>query len=297
MKKGHILKIIIIILNLILLYRIYNITILKHQYYTEKYASLANREVEGYSAPRGRIIDDKGHILVDNQGIKILVYNKIPDIKEEDELYIATKLAEVITIDAEVGGKILRKFYYDLNKHEIDKLVDNTILEKYHKRQIGADQFLDYKYSLIDEDILANINKTAAYLYNEMNRGYLYQDKVLKSNISAEEFTRINELDLPGIRFDIRWVRKFNYDTCLNVLFGSVGPIAKEDIEAFLNKGYKMDDIVGVSFLEKYYEETLRGEKARYKVRDNYTLEKISEEKRGSDIILAIDIDTQMISS
>lgn len=127
-----------------------------------------------------------------------------------------------------------------------------------------------------------------------MNSGYSYQDKVIKKNLTDEEFTMINEMNLSGIRVDIDYVRIYRYDTSLNQIFGSIGPITKENKDEYLNNGYKLNSIVGVSFLEKTYEKYLKGSARKYKIKSDNTLEVVDEGKKGNDLVLTIDIDKQI---
>jgi cell division protein FtsI/penicillin-binding protein 2 len=54
-----------------------------------------------------------------------------------------------------------------------------------------------------------------------------------------------------------------------------------------------LDDRVGLSYLEYQYESVLRGTKEKYEILDDGTWKKISEGKRGNDIVLTIDIELQ----
>ena len=52
-------------------------------------------------------------------------------------------------------------------------------------------------------------------------------------------------------------------------ILGSVGRIPENELEEYLKKGYKIDDTVGVSYLEKEYDELLKGSNAIYKLEKN----------------------------
>lgn len=295
MKKINYLKYITILINILIIIRLYDICVIKTNYYHEVYDNLNERIVTSNYPPRGRILDAKGNILVDNEGIKVLIYNKLSNVTLTDELNIATSIAQVIDIDtSNVSDDILREYYYLLNKDSIDKRIDANILTKYKNREITSDYLTSYKYNLITDEELMTINKKEALIYYTMNKGYTYQDKIIKTSLTDKELTDINELNLKGIRVDIKWVRKYNYNTALNILFGSIGNIPKEDINNYLDNGYSMDDYVGVSFLEKYYEKYLKGTKGEYRVNKDNTLTKISDDIRGNDLVLSIDIKKQM---
>lgn len=291
MKKTYILKILVIVLNLIVVIRLFDIMIIKHEEYATSVKDITEKVIYSSSSPRGRILDKNGNILVDNKGIKVLTYKSNGDNKLE----LIKNLATILSIDNyQVSDTTLKEYYYYQYKSRIDALLDKKIIDKYNSKLISKEEYDDYKYSFISNDDLASINSMEAYIYKMMNDGYSYSEKVIKSNITEEELNMINNLNSPSLSIDIKWVRVFNYDTCLNDLFGSIGPIEKEKMDEYLDKGYSLDDIVGVSFLELYYEDYLRGEKAVYKLNENGEKELVSEMKRGSDLVLSIDIDIQM---
>ena len=63
--------------------------------------------------------------------------------------------------------------------------------------------------------------------------------------------------------------------------------------DEYLAKGYALNDRVGLSYLEKQYEDYLVGEKAVYEMVNSHELKLVSEGKRGNDIVLSIDIKLQ----
>lgn len=293
MKKIEHLKYIIVIVNIIFIIRLFFICILSHDYYKNLYNDLEKKTYKTESPPRGRILDRNGKILVDNEGIRVLVF-KGNRYLDDDRLHeIIDKVSEVIALDIKVSEDEKREYFYSLNSSVIDERVSEDDIKRFDRREITADEYKDIKYSLITLDELDSIDDEKVYIYKMMTSGYLSQDKIIKSGITDKELTDINELGIEELGITLRWVRKYNYDTTLNNLFGNIGSIPKEDINTYLDKGYDISDFVGVSFLEKYYEDYLRGEKGEYIIEDGKKII-IKEEKRGSDVILAIDIDIQM---
>ncbi len=291
MKRLKFIKYIIIITNIILLIRLIDICINQHDYYTKLYQDIEEKTYLTSTPPRGRILDRKGNILVDNEGIKVLIYRMGEEkLKKED----IVKICSVVKIDNIASDQAKRKYFYDFNKDLIDSRVPAKDQEDFRNRLISADDYLMLKYHLITDEELALVKDDEAYIYDEITKGYLNQDKVLKVGITDQELTNINELGISSLRVDIKWIRKYNYDTALNDLFGSIGPIPSEEKDMYLDKGYNLDDYVGVSFLEKYYEDYLKGEKGIYQIDDNNEHITIKEEVRGSDLILGIDIDKQL---
>lgn len=294
MKNIKYIKLLLIIFNTLILIRVLFLCVVEGEKYLNNYNDLNIKYVYSKNAPRGRILDRNGNILVDNKGIKILVYSKRSGISSKDEIEIARKLSGVIDINYDVDVKILKDYVYLLYRDEINSLVSSEIKDDYKNRKINYQEYLDLVYSYIDDNFLKRINNEEAIIYYLMNKGYSYSDKVILKDLSGEEFSKICELDLEGIRIEMDYVRVYNYDTLLNQLFGDIGSIQENNKNYYINKGYSLDDIVGISFLEEYYEEELKGIKAKYKVLDDNSLELVSESVRGNDLVLNIDINIQL---
>ena len=125
-----------------------------------------------------------------------------------------------------------------------------------------------------------------------MNKGYIKDNKIIKEDVTDTECANITELNIKGLSCDISWQRVNNYPL-LNSIMGTVGIIPIEEEQTYLDKGYTKDDLVGISGIEKYYDDYLRGEKSIYEVNNNNELTLISEEKKGRDLTLSIDIDIE----
>ncbi|MCH5166485.1 MAG: hypothetical protein J1F35_01205 [Erysipelotrichales bacterium] len=292
MNKEKILKMLVVSINLIVIIRLFNIGIINHNFYKQEYNDLTQNTYYSSSAPRGRIMDANGNILVDNKGIKSLIYKKnaSTDIK-----HMCESLASILDIaNVNVSEFDLKSYYYYINKDKIDSLLDKKMIEKYNSKLISKNEFEEYKYSFIRDSELNSINETEVYIYKIINSGYSFDEKIIKNDITEEELIKINELNISGLEIKLRWVRVYNYDTVLNDLFGTIGPIAKENVNYYLENGYNLNDIVGTTFLEAYYEDYLKGEKAEYKLNKDNELELIIEEKRGTDLVLSIDIEKQL---
>lgn len=291
MKNVFVLKLFIILVNLIVIIRLFDIAIVKHDYYVGKSNEIINTHIHGSSAPRGRILDSKGRVLVDNRGIKVLTYKKNKDSNMGE---LAKSLSSILELpNVSVSNKDKKKYYYFINKKLIDSKLDSKVIDKYKSSLITETELMDYKLTFVSDEDILGISDKEVYIYNLMNSGYNFSEKVIKSEISEDELVKINALNDSSLNVSIKWVRHYNYDTVLNQLFGTIGSIEEENMDEYLNQGYSLDDTVGTSFLEEYYESYLRGEKALYKFNDG-VLELVSPEKRGYDLVMGIDIDEQL---
>lgn len=292
--KKKILLISLVLLYILCIIRLSYLMFYKKNYYNKILETKNNKIIYGSSAPRGRILDRNGNIIVDNIGIKTIIYNRLKGVSVSDEISVANKLSEVIDINSGSDNEI-KYFYYINNKDKINNMLDKKIIKKYEERKISYKKLLDYKLDLIDSNIINSLSdnfKKASKIYSIMTTGYDYQDKVIKKDLTDEEYSKVIELGLVGVRTELSFKRINNYNI-LSEIIGNVGSIPKENVDYYKSNGYQMDDIVGVSYLEKYYEKYLKGEKAEYKINPDNTITKIKDEKIGNDLVLNIDINIQ----
>ena len=292
--NKKILLIIVVLLYIVCIIRLSYLMFYKKNYYNKILETKNNKIIYGSSAPRGRILDRNGNIIVDNVGVKTIIYNRLKGVSVRDEISVANKLSEVIDINSGSDNEI-KYFYYINNKDKINNMLDKEIIKKYEERKISYKKLLDYKLDLIDSNIINSLSdnfKKASKIYSIMTTGYDYQDKVIKKDLTDEEYSKVIELGLIGIRTELSFKRINNYNI-LSEIIGTVGSIPKENVDYYKTNGYQMDDIVGVSYLEKYYEKYLKGEKAQYKINPDNTITKIKDEKIGNDLVLNIDINIQ----
>ena len=288
------LKSVVTIFFVVFLSVLLNININHHEEHLEDLKIKTEAIVEGLSAPRGRILDRNGKVLVDNVGVLNIVYHKNPSIKSEEELEIAKSLANYVK-DFNVTEK-MKKNYYLVKHNNGDDLITADEYRLLEERKISKDDILNYKLERIPVEALeyTEYEQKIIYLYSLMNEGYYYQDKYLLKEVSEEEALKIMESDIPSLKIVVSSKRVYPYNDTLRDIFGSVGSIPKEDSKQYVLDGYNLEDVVGISGLEKTYEDVLKGKKATYLVNSDYSLDLVSEEKRGNDLVLSIDINAQL---
>ena len=140
------------------------------------------------------------------------------------------------------------------------------------------------------EFIQNNFNISEDDFFKKVNNSYKYEDIILKNNLTENEVSLVLNSDVKGLFIKESFDRFYPYNDTLKNVLGSVGPIQKENKKHYLKKGYKLYEKVGISGLEKEYEEYLKGTNAKYKVNNDNSLTLVSEGKKGSDLYLSIDI-------
>ncbi len=294
MRKFY--KIIMIAFIVMTIYTLYNLMFINHNNYTKIYEDKNNTYVSSLSTPRGRILDINGNILVDNIGVKTIVYRKINNVSIEDEIDIAYKLSEII--DVKLSDDLtLKKFFLIKYKEEADNLITREEYDLYDRRKLSSNDLYLLKMDRIDDDKLSrfkDLDKKAAQIYSLMNNGYYYDAKIIKKNCSDIEYASVLEANIKGVTNEMNFDRIYPYGNTLKTILGSIGKISEEEKDEYLEKGYSLNDIVGKSYLEKEYEEYLKGKKDKYIVNKDGTLTLVEEGTRGNDLVLSIDINMQL---
>lgn len=278
------------------IFTLYQFMFQKQEFYKKEYEAKTSVYVNSLSRPRGRILDCKGRILVDNVGVKAIVYRKINTVNQEDEMEIATKLAELLVLNENLSDLDLKKYWLTTHKKEGEALLTEQEYDLYEKRKLNSNDLYLLKLDRITDEMLDNyseFDRKVAYFYTVMNKGYYYDPKVIKLDVTEKEYAQVLEEKLKGITNEMYFKREYPYGSTLREIFGNVGSIPKELEEHYKNQGYALDDQVGTSFLEQQYDSYLKGEKDIYKVENNGTLSLVQEGKRGNDLILNIDIEMQ----
>ena len=303
-KRYKILVILIIIIMALLLVSLFYVQIIRNKHYNEKLKTLTVNIIQGDSAPRGRIYDRNGNIIVDNVSVKTIYYKKPSKITTKEQIETAYKVAEYINVDySKLTDNMLKKFWILNNKEEAKKRIKDKEWKDYENRKLTSDDIEDLKIKRVTDEDLEDYNeldKEACYIYNLMNKGYYYTQKTIKKDdVSDEEYAKIAENIniLPGFNVKLDWERKYPYKDVFKTILGSVSSsssgIPYNLKEYYLEKGYALTDRVGTSYIEYQYEEYLKGTKATYKVNEDGSYTELTKGSRGNDIVLTIDINLQ----
>ena len=303
-KRYSILIGLIIVIMVVLATNLFIVQVIKHDFYVNKVSQLKQNIVTSTSTPRGRIYDRNGKIIVDNKAVKVIYYKKPSGVTTKEEIEVAYKVANMITLDYKnLTENNLRKFWV-LNNSDLAK--EKITAEEWQlldERKLTSNDIESLKIERVSEEDLASYDKTdktAAYIYFLMNKGYSFDEKVIKKEyVTDKEYALIAE-NINNIKgFDVRldWERVYPYGDVFRTILGTVSTtesgIPYELKDYYLNLGYELNDRVGTSYLEYQYESILKGEKTVYQILDDGTRKIIDEGSRGKDIVLTIDIELQ----
>ena len=200
--------------------------------------------------------------------------------------------------------KLLNSYYQDRLVFKTQKIVSTddglrgNIYDKNGILLVGNKKIYNLAYHYNENE---DISKILKFLYNnfninedeffkKVNNSYKYEDIILKENLDEKEISLVLNSDVKELFIKESFDRFYPYNDTLKNVLGSVGFIQKENKNYYLKKGYKLYEKVGISGLEREYEEYLKGSNAKYKVNNDNSLTLISHGKKGSDLYLSIDI-------
>ena len=291
-----------ILLFLVVTARAFQVMMLDQKKYAKKLEALSYSTVSGSSSPRGRIYDRNYNILVDNKSLKTIVYQKRKGTSNKDMIAQAEKIAPHISVEYyRLTDRNKREYYFAKEREYCDSLITKKEQEKFEQRKITEKELNELKIQRIDEKKLefSEEEQKIAYLFYLMNKGYAYDEKLIKSDATDEEYAYVaeNMETLEGFSTKMDWERVYPYGDSLKSILGTVSTstqgVPAELKDYYLEKGYSLNDRVGLSYIEKQYEEYLHGEKPIYEVVNSHEIELIKEGSRGKDIVLTIDINLQ----
>ncbi|MGV3031247.1 penicillin-binding transpeptidase domain-containing protein, partial [Staphylococcus chromogenes] len=260
------------------------------------------------SAPRGRILDRNGNVIVDNASKKAITYTRGKNTSQKEILTTAKKLSNIITMDTDsITTRDKKDFWIQKYPEKVKQLMkkEQALVENGDISQEQFDQSLRDKISDKDINQLTKKDLQVLAIYREMSQGTTLSPRTIKKEgVTDEEYAAVSQQlsDMPGINTSMDWDRKYPYGSTLKCVLGQVSTseegLPKELTDDYLSKGYSRNDRVGKSYLEQQYESVLRGEKKEIQ----YTTDKsgeiidskvINEGSRGDDLVLTIDIELQ----
>ncbi|MDZ5472035.1 penicillin-binding protein 2 [Bacillus sp. 31A1R] len=254
-------------------------------------------------APRGKMFDRHGEIIVDNEGMDAVAFSEEPGMKAADKIDVARKLAKLISLKNEkYKDRDLIDYWLAAYPEEAKALLTDEELKLTPKETYAL------QVERVSEEAKKAVKKNElaeAILYKRMTSGYMYEIQILKSEgLTKEEMAKVSEnlAYLPGVDILTDWKRKYPFGEMFRPVLGSVTSaqqgILEERSSYYLSRGYSRNDRVGKSYLEYQYEELLHPKKGKKKYitdRNGNVVDEVlvSEGSRGNDLRLSVNAQLQ----
>ncbi|WP_078379693.1 peptidoglycan D,D-transpeptidase FtsI family protein [Sutcliffiella halmapala] len=262
-------------------------------------------------APRGKIFDRNQNVVVDNTPLNAITYTRMQSTTAKEQLEIAKKLSEVITLDTKVIQPRDEQDYWILTRpEEAEALITDEDLQKVKDGELEEKDLYQLQLDRITEDHIKQITdeeREVLAIFREFNKGYALTPQIVKNkDVTDQEYAIVSERlsDLIGVDIMTDWQREYVFEDTLRSVLGRVSTsdsgIPSERIQEFLARGYSRNDRVGLSQIESQYENILQGQKARVKnITDSsgnlLRQERVFDGQRGKDLVLSIDMELQQM--
>ena len=299
---------IVILLFMTIIGRLLYMQVLNKDFYEKKLASASQTKVTTSSA-RGEIYDASGKPLVENTLKQVVSFTRSNKMTAKDLKEIASQLLGYVSISSpNLTERQLADYYLadpEIYKKTVEALPSEKRLDS-DGNQLSESELYNNTVESIDPSQLtySDDEKKEIYLFSQLNAvenfatGTIATDSLTDTQIALIASASKN---LPGISISTSWDRKV-LETSLSSIVGSVSSekagLPAEEADAYIKKGYSLNDRVGTSYLEKQYEETLQGKRSVKEIHlDKYgnmeSVENIEDGTKGNNIKLTIDLSFQ----
>ena len=292
-------------------------------YYTMATPTVYYTRTEPIQAFRGEIYDRNGTPLVTNQYTYNLQldYGSFPK-KEADKNALLCRAMAILS-DHEITpnapgttpfvistGENSVSFRYDdaffdtVKGRRYEKLIDGMNLDDVQDVDACVHGLME-RYALIDEDgeLLYTPEETAMLvtyrLDMELSNFSAVEPYTIAEDISLAAVSQAEEDLTRGILVTTVLTRHYEYPGYASHILGRIGKVPSGSEDYYLDRGYTLDDVVGLDGVEKAFEESLRGvDGERTITEDSYgniiKTEVTREPLAGADVYLTIDIGMQI---
>ncbi|WP_083279279.1 penicillin-binding protein PBP2B [Streptococcus sp. HMSC070B10] len=296
---------IIILLFMTIIGRLLYMQVLNKGFYETKLASASKTKVTTSSA-RGEIYDASGKPLVENTVKQVVSFTRNNKMTAADLKETAKKLLAYVGVTSPTLTDRQLADYYLADQDVYKKVVESLPREKRLDSDGNRLSESELYNNAVDSVQTSQLNyteddKKEIYLFSQLNAvgnfetGAIATDSLTDTQIALIASASKN---LPGISISTTWDRKV-LETSLSSIVGSVSGekagLPAEEADAYIKKGYSLNDRVGTSYLEKQYEETLQGKRSVKEIHlDKYgnmeSVENIEDGTKGNNIKLTIDL-------
>ena len=296
---------IVILLFMTIIGRLLYMQVLNKDFYEKKLASASQTKVTTSSA-RGEIYDASGKPLVENTLKQVVSFTRSNKMTATDLKEIAKKLLTYVSISSpNLTERQLADYYLadpEIYKKTVEALPSEKRLDSDGNRLSESELY----NNAVDSVQASQLNytedeKKEIYLFSQLNAvGNFATGTIVTDALTDTQIALIASASkqLPGVSISTSWDRKV-LETSLSSIVGSVSSekagLPAEEADAYLKKGYSLNDRVGTSYLEKQYEETLQGKRSVKEIHlDKYgnmeSVENIEDGTKGNNIKLTIDL-------
>ena len=303
--RLNLLFAIVILLFMAIIGRLLYMQVLNKDFYEAKLASASQTRVTTSSA-RGQIYDATGKPLVENTLKQVVSFTRNNKMTAAELKETAKKLLTYVNVTSpELTDRQIADYYLadqEIYKKTVEALPSDKRLDSDGNRLSEATLYNNAVESInVSQLNYTDDQKKEIYLFSQLNAvGNFATGTISTDALDDTQVALVASAskELPGISISTSWDRKV-LDTSLSSIVGSVSSeksgLPAEEVDAYLKKGYSLNDRVGTSYLEKQYEDVLQGKRSVKEIHlDKHgnmeSVENVEEGSKGNNIKLTIDL-------
>ena len=303
--RLNLLFAIVILLFMAIIGRLLYMQVLNKDFYEAKLASASQTRVTTSSA-RGQIYDASGKPLVENTVKQVVSFTRNNKMTAAELKETAKKLLTYVNVTSpELTDRQIADYYLadqEIYKKTVEALPSDKRLDSDGNRLSEATLYNNAVESIdVSQLNYTDEQKKEIYLFSQLNAvGNFATGTISTDALDDTQVALVASAskELPGISISTSWDRKV-LDTSLSSIVGSVSSeksgLPAEEVDAYLKKGYSLNDRVGTSYLEKQYEDVLQGKRSVKEIHlDKHgnmeSVENVEEGSKGNNIKLTIDL-------
>ena len=303
--RLNLLFAIVILLFMAIIGRLLYMQVLNKDFYEAKLASASQTRVTTSSA-RGQIYDAAGKPLVENTVKQVVSFTRNNKMTAAELKETAKKLLTYVNVTSpDLTDRQIADYYLadqDIYKKTVESLPSDKRLDSDGNRLSEATLYNNAVESIdVSQLNYTDEQKKEIYLFSQLNAvGNFATGTISTDALDDTQVALVASAskELPGISISTSWDRKV-LDTSLSSIVGSVSSeksgLPAEEVDAYLKKGYSLNDRVGTSYLEKQYEDVLQGKRSVKEIHlDKHgnmeSVENVEEGSKGNNIKLTIDL-------
>ncbi len=200
----------------------------------------------------------------------------------------AGELMQSVTLDAlieaERGG-------YEIKFPSAEELI-SALCKKYRLTSVDEDEIRFFTNPEVDRLLAVRYGMEAAKFAP-------FEPYAVLRECTTALKTYIREHEIPGVMFRTEASRVYEYPGYMSHILGRTGKIPAEEVDYYISEGYPLNATVGISGVERAFEEYLHGRDGEitYTVDENGVVisSRITKSPiAGSNVYLTLDLELQM---
>ena len=189
--RIHVLKGVCLILFLVVVFRLYAIQVTysaDYQAYIDRTSTIELQK----NVPRGVIYDRNMDVLVDNEAVSTITYQRYSDVSESEMKEIASQLADLIDVDfTKLTSRDLKDLYLEKFEDEAKELYT-----KEEAKTLEDKELYQLQLSRITDEMLEQLtdhDKETHAIYINMKKGTNLTSNIIKKGATEDEVAIVSE--------------------------------------------------------------------------------------------------------